>query len=169
LSRLLASQRARGRSRPAAKKGVSLVGGRAIEGWESIGRVLEVDQTPIGKTPRSCPATYIGIWDEVRRVFAQVPEARLRGYDASRFSFNVAAGRCPACEGQGIKRIEMSFLPDVRVPCERCNGARFNPETLAVEFKGRNIGQVLAMTAEEALVLFAAQPKISHALQLLCD
>src|SRR5690606_17405291 len=169
LSRLLASQRARGRSRPAAKKGVSLVGGRAIEGWESIGRVLEVDQTPIGKTPRSCPATYVGVWDEVRRVFAETTEARLRGYDASRFSFNVAAGRCPACEGQGMKRIEMSFLPDVRVACERCNGARFDGETLAVEYKGKNVGQVLAMTVEEAVELFAAHPKIRHPLQLLCD
>ncbi|HEY8519900.1 MAG TPA: excinuclease ABC subunit UvrA [Gammaproteobacteria bacterium] len=150
-------------------KAAPTTGCRAIEGWEWIGRVLEVDQTPIGKTPRSCPATYIGIWDDVRRLFAETTEARLRGYDASRFSFNVASGRCPACEGQGLKRIEMSFLPDVRVACERCGGARFNAETLAIEYKGRNIGQVLDMTAEEAAEFFAAHPRIRHALRLLCD
>jgi excinuclease ABC subunit A len=140
-----------------------------LEGWQHVGRVLEVDQTPIGKTPRSCPATYVGIWDEVRKLFAQTTEARLRGYDASRFSFNAGAGRCEGCEGQGLKRIEMSFLPDVRVACERCGGKRFNAETLAVEYRGKSAGDVLAMTVEEAVAFFAAQPKIHHSLTLLRD
>ncbi|HVS24217.1 MAG TPA: excinuclease ABC subunit A, partial [Gammaproteobacteria bacterium] len=141
----------------------------AIEGWQEIGRVLEVDQTPIGKTPRSCPATYVGIWDDVRRLFTDTTEARIRGYESSRFSFNVSGGRCEGCEGQGLKKIEMSFLPDVRVSCERCGGARFNAETLAVEYKGKSIGDVLAMTVDEAVAFFAAHPKISHTLGLLRD
>ena len=141
----------------------------ALKGWQGLGRVLEVDQTPIGKTPRSCPATYVGIFDEVRKLFAQTTEARLRGYDASRFSFNAGSGRCEGCEGQGLKRIEMSFLPDVRVPCERCGGKRFNAETLAVEFRGKSVGDVLAMTVDEAVAFFAAQPKIHHPLTLLRD
>jgi excinuclease ABC subunit A len=153
-----------------ARRGkAKLLGCKSISGWQPLGRVLEVDQTPIGKTPRSCPATYVGIWDDVRRLFADVPEARLRGYDASRFSFNVAGGRCESCEGQGSKKIEMSFLPDVRVPCERCGGARFNSETLAIEWKGKNIGDIVAMTVEEAAALFAAQPRIRHTLELLRD
>jgi excinuclease ABC subunit A len=145
-------------------------GGRALPklaGAEHIGRALEVDQTPIGKTPRSCPATYVGFWDEIRRLFASVPEAKMRGYTASRFSFNVAEGRCPECEGQGLKRIEMSFLPDVTVHCEACGGKRFNPETLAVTWKGKNIGEVLAMNVEEAVEFFAAQPQIHRGLKLL--
>jgi len=141
----------------------------SIEGWQSIGRVLEVDQTPIGKTPRSCPATYVGIWDPVRKLFTDTTEARIRGYDASRFSFNVSGGRCEGCEGQGLKKIEMSFLPDVRVECDRCGGARFNRETLGVEYKSKSIGDVLAMTVDEAVAFFAAHPKINHTLELLRD
>jgi excinuclease ABC subunit A len=142
---------------------------KSLKGWQGIGRVLEVDQTPIGKTPRSCPATYVGIFDEIRKLFAQTTEARLRGYDASRFSFNASGGRCEGCEGQGLKKIEMSFLPDVRVDCERCGGKRFNLETLAVQFRGKSIGDVLMMTVDEAVAFFAAQPKIHHPLTLLRD
>ena len=134
----------------------------AIRGWQSISRVLEVDQTPIGKTPRSCPATYIGFWDSIRRLYAETTEARMRGFTASRFSFNTAGGRCEACEGQGMQRIEMSFLPDVQVLCDVCNGRRFNPETLSILFKGKSIGDVLAMSVEEAEVFFAAQRSIYH-------
>ncbi|MDP3346437.1 MAG: excinuclease ABC subunit UvrA [Hydrogenophaga sp.] len=138
-------------------------------GAEVVDRVLEVDQTPIGKTPRSCPATYIGFWDTVRKLFADTLEAKARGYGPGRFSFNTGEGRCPGCEGQGMRTIEMSFLPDVKVPCEVCHGARFNPETLAVTWKGKSIGDVLQMEVDEAVGFFAAMPAISHPLQLLKD
>jgi excinuclease ABC subunit A len=166
LARLVGAARVGATRRGKAPK---LANVRSIEGWQTIGRVLEVDQTPIGKTPRSCPATYVGIWDHVRKLFTDTTEARIRGYDASRFSFNVSGGRCEGCEGQGLKKIEMSFLPDVRVSCDRCNGARFNNETLGVEYRGKNIGDVLAMTVDEAVVFFAAHPKINHPLALLRD
>ncbi|MGE0349618.1 excinuclease ABC subunit UvrA [Hydrogenophaga sp.] len=138
-------------------------------GSEPVDRVLEVDQTPIGKTPRSCPATYIGFWDTVRKLFADTLEAKARGYGPGRFSFNTGEGRCPACEGQGMRTIEMSFLPDVKVPCEVCHGARFNPETLAVTWKGKSIGDVLQMEVDEAVDFFASMPNIAHPLQLLKD
>ena len=138
-------------------------------GSEVVDRVLEVDQTPIGKTPRSCPATYIGFWDTVRKLFADTLEAKARGYGPGRFSFNTGEGRCPGCEGQGLRTIEMSFLPDVKVPCEVCHGARFNPETLAVTWKGKSIGDVLQMEVDEAVEFFASMPSISHPLQLLKD
>ena len=144
-------------------------GCEGIDGWQSIGRVLEVDQTPIGKTPRSCPATYIGFWDAIRKLFADTLEARARGYAASRFSFNTGEGRCPACEGQGMRTIEMSFLPDVKVPCHVCHGQRFNPETLAVTWRGKHIGDVLTMEVDEAVEFFATHRAIAHPLQLLRD
>jgi excinuclease ABC subunit A len=152
-----------------AGKAPPLVGCTGLSGFESIDRVLEVDQTPIGKTPRSCPATYIGFWDTVRKLFADTLEAKARGYGPGRFSFNTGEGRCPGCEGQGLRTIEMSFLPDVKVPCEVCKGARFNPETLAVTWKGKSIGDVLQMEVDEAVEFFAAMPAISHPLQLLKD
>jgi len=145
------------------------IGCTTIEGIEAVSRVLEVDQTPIGKTPRSCPATYIGFWDAIRRLFAESTEARVRGYEASRFSFNTGAGRCPACEGQGVQTIEMSFLPDVKVLCDACNGQRFNRETLQVLLRGKSVGEVLGMSVDEALVFFEAHRSIAHPLQLLQD
>jgi excinuclease ABC subunit A len=148
---------------------VEPVGCKEISGWEELERVLEVDQAPIGKTPRSCPATYVGFWDAIRRLYAETSEARMRGYAASRFSFNTAGGRCAECEGQGQKKIEMSFLPDVKVACEACNGARFNAETLAVTWRGKSIGDVLAMNVDQAVEFFAAHRSIHHALMLLQD
>ena len=144
-------------------------GCESIVGWDSIDRVLEVDQTPIGKTPRSCPATYIGVWDAIRKLFAQTLEARARGYSASRFSYNTGDGRCPACEGQGVRTIGMSFLPDVKVPCDVCHGQRFNPETLAVTWRGKNIGEVLTMEIDEAVEFFGAISSIAYPLQLMKD
>ncbi|KQP14240.1 excinuclease ABC subunit UvrA [Pseudorhodoferax sp. Leaf267] len=152
-----------------AKFGPAWTGCDKVEGHESIDRVLEVDQTPIGKTPRSCPATYIGFWDTIRKLFAETLEAKARGYAPGRFSFNTGEGRCPTCEGQGIRTIAMSFLPDVKVPCESCHGARFNPETLAVSWRGKSIGDVLQMEVDEAVDFFASMPNIAHPLQLLKD
>jgi len=150
-------------------KAPPLVGCTGLQGFETIDRVLEVDQTPIGKTPRSCPATYIGFWDTIRKLFAETLEAKARGYAAGRFSFNTGEGRCPGCEGAGVRTIEMSFLPDVKVPCETCHGARFNPETLAVTWRGKSIGDVLQMEVDEAVEFFASMPSIAHPLQLLKD
>ncbi len=145
------------------------IGCRGVEGWQPIDRVLEVDQTPIGKTPRSCPATYIGFWDAIRKLFTETLEAKARGYAASRFSFNTGDGRCPGCEGQGMRTIEMSFLPDVKVPCDQCHGARFNAETLAVSWRGKSVGDLLRMEVDEAVEFFASMPSIGHPLQLLKD
>jgi excinuclease ABC subunit A len=166
LKRLLARPSRAGRT---PKSDVVLDGCDAITGWQQISRVLEVDQTPIGKTPRSCPATYIGFWDSIRRLYADTTEARMRGFTASRFSFNTAGGRCEACEGQGMQRIEMSFLPDVQVLCDVCGGKRFNPQTLTILFKGKSIGDVLQMSVDDALEFFAAQRSIHHPVSLLAD
>ncbi|MCO6412535.1 MAG: excinuclease ABC subunit UvrA [Thiogranum sp.] len=161
----------RGRGNKPSKKApqAQTAGCREIAGSEHLQRVLEVDQTPIGKTPRSCPATYVGVWDDIRKLFAATTEARMRGYGPGRFSFNVKGGRCEACEGQGIRKIEMSFLPDVKVSCEVCNGARFNPETLGVLYKDKSVGDVLNMNVRDAVVFFHAHTKIHRALQLLED
>jgi excinuclease ABC subunit A len=140
-----------------------------IDGWQSIDSILQVDQTPIGKTPRSCPASYVGIWDTIRKLFADTIDARLRGYQPGRFSFNVSGGRCETCSGNGMQKIEMNFLPDVRVDCEACGGWRFNPETLSVQYKGKHIGEVLAMDIDEAVLFFESVPSIYHSLCLLQD
>ncbi len=158
-----------GRDKRTKIKAIDLIGCRALRGVEYVDRVLEVDQTPIGKTPRSCPATYIGFWDEIRRIYAESTEARIRGYTASRFSFNTAGGRCEGCEGQGMKTIEMSFLPDVKVPCDECNGRRFNSETLSVTWREKNIGEVLAMNVDDAVDFFRSHPRVYHCLKLLQD
>ncbi|MES2877847.1 MAG: excinuclease ABC subunit UvrA [Pseudomonadota bacterium] len=158
-----------GRDALAAGEEIPWTGCASVTGYETIDRVLEVDQTPIGKTPRSCPATYIGFWDIIRKLFADTLEAKARGYAANRFSFNTGEGRCASCEGQGIRTVAMSFLPDVKVLCETCKGTRFNPETLAVTWRGKNIGDVLQMEVDEAVEFFAAMPNIAHPVQLLKD
>jgi len=160
--------RRRGQAQP-EEVDQALVGCKGIQGWQQVGRVLEVDQTPIGKTPRSCPATYVGFWDAIRKLFADTFDARTRGWNASRFSFNTGAGRCPVCDGAGQTTVEMSFLPDVKTPCEGCGGARFNPETLSVRWKDRTVAEVLAMPVDEAVEFFSAHPAIAHPLQLLQD
>lgn len=140
-----------------------------IDGLEHVKKVVDVDQTPIGRTPRSNPATYTGVFTDIRALFAQLPESQLRGYKQGRFSFNVRGGRCEGCEGAGVKRIEMSFLPDVYVPCDVCGGKRYNRETLEVRYKGKSIADVLDMTVEEARELFSEYPRIQHYLQTLFD
>ncbi|HET6746143.1 MAG TPA: excinuclease ABC subunit UvrA [Candidatus Limnocylindria bacterium] len=142
---------------------------RAIEGIDLIDKVIEIDQSPIGRTPRSNPATYTGLWGPLRELLAAVPEARLRGYRPGRFSFNVKGGRCEACEGAGIVQIEMHFLPDVYVQCEVCKGKRYNRETLEIHYKGRNVAEILEMTVDEALEFFSAVPSIRTKLQTLHD
>ena len=141
----------------------------SIAGTDPIERAIEIDQSPIGRTPRSVPATYIGVWDELRRMLAGIPEARARGYTASRFSFNVKGGRCDECEGQGALSVEMSFLPQVLVPCESCHGARFNQETRSVELHGLDAGRILGLDVADAAELFAAVPKVARPLSLLTD
>ncbi|HEX2955629.1 MAG TPA: excinuclease ABC subunit UvrA [Chitinispirillaceae bacterium] len=140
-----------------------------IDGWEKVTRVLEVDQSPIGKTSRSCPATYTGIMDPIRRIFAGLPESSIRGYNANRYSFNTGNGRCPECEGHGVKKIEMNFLPDVTVTCEACGGTRFTTETRAVKYKDASISDVLNMNIDEAATFFSAHRSIAKVLNMLKD
>ena len=142
---------------------------RKLTGWEQVDKVIDIDQSPIGRTPRSNPATYTGVFDHVRKLFAQVPEARIRGFQPGRFSFNVRGGRCENCAGDGQIKIEMHFLPDVYVTCEVCKGRRYNRETLEVKYKGRSISDVLEMSVEEALAFFQNIPPIARHMQVLFD
>jgi excinuclease ABC subunit A len=140
-----------------------------IEGLDYIDRVIEIDQSPIGRTPRSNPATYTGLFAPIRELFAAVPESRARGYEAGRFSFNVKGGRCEACQGDGVIKVEMHFLADVYVPCDVCKGKRYNRETLEIRFKGKNIQEILDLTVEDALPFFSAVPTVQPKLQTLLD
>ena len=142
---------------------------KKIEGIENIDKVIDITQDPIGRTPRSNPATYVGVFDDIRDVFSEMKESKIRGYTKSRFSFNVKGGRCEACWGDGVKKIEMHFLPDVYVPCDLCKGTRYNSETLEVKFKGKNISEVLDMRVSEAIEFFESVPKIKNKLQILSD
>jgi len=142
---------------------------KTVDGIGYLDKVIDMDQSPIGRTPRSNPATYTGVFDHIRKLFAQTPEAKIRGYLPGRFSFNVSGGRCEACAGDGTIKIEMHFLPDVYVPCEVCKGARYNRDTLDITFKGKNIAEVLDMPCEEALTFFANQPVISRHMQTMVD
>lgn len=142
---------------------------KSIEGLEFLDKVINIDQSPIGRTPRSNPATYTGVFTDIRTLFAQTQDAKIRGFTSSRFSFNVKGGRCEACQGDGIVKIEMHFLADVYVPCEICKGARYNHETLEVKYKGKSIYDVLEMTVEEGLEFFRNMPKIARKLQTLYD
>ena len=141
----------------------------SIEGLEHLDKVIDIDQSPIGRTPRSNPATYTNAFTGIRDLFAQVPEAKIRGYQPGRFSFNVKGGRCEACKGEGIVKIEMNFLPDVYVPCEVCKGKRYNREALEIHYKGKNIADVLDMTVEEAMSFFANVPSIFNKMKTLND
>ncbi|MCA9866513.1 MAG: ATP-binding cassette domain-containing protein, partial [Anaerolineales bacterium] len=140
-----------------------------IRGLEHLDKVIEIDQSPIGRTPRSNPATYTNLFNQIRDLFSNMPESKLRGYQPGRFSFNVKGGRCEACQGQGQNRIEMQFLPDIYVPCDICKGARYNRETLQVQYKGLNIAEVLDLTVDEALEFFANIPPIRRKLQTMAD
>ena len=140
-----------------------------ITGSENLEKVIDIDQSPIGRTPRSNPATYTSVFDDIRALFAQTNAAKMRGYGKGRFSFNVKGGRCEACHGDGIIKIEMNFLPDVYVPCEVCHGSRYNSETLEIQYKDKNIAQVLDMTVDEALEFFKAIPRINRKLQTIVD
>jgi excinuclease ABC subunit A len=142
---------------------------RTVEGIDAIDKVIDMDQSPIGRTPRSNPATYTGVFDSIRKLFAAAPESKVRGYQPGRFSFNVTGGRCEACSGDGTIKIEMHFLPDVYVPCEVCKGARYNRDTLEITFKGKNIAEVLNMPVSEALDFFSNQPSIARYMQTLVD
>ena len=142
---------------------------KKIDGIENIDKVIDITQDPIGRTPRSNPATYVGVFDDIRDVFSEMKESKIRGYTKSRFSFNVKGGRCEACWGDGVKKIEMHFLPDVYVPCDLCKGTRYNSETLEVKFKGKNISEVLDMRVSEAIDFFESVPKIKNKLQILSD
>lgn len=161
LKRALAQKLTRNSEKPGKYKKIS--------GFDSLEKVIDIDQSPIGRTPRSNPATYTGVFDDVRALFAQTNEAKMRGYSKGRFSFNVKGGRCEACKGDGIIKIAMNFLPDVYVPCEVCHGTRFNSETLEIEYKGKNISEILDMTVEEALAFFEPIPKIKRKLQTIMD
>ena len=132
-------------------------------------KIVAISQNPIGRTPRSNPATYTGVFDDIRTLFTTTKEAKMYGFEKNRFSFNVKGGRCEACRGDGVKKIEMHFLPDVYVPCEVCHGTRYNQETLNIKYKGKNIAEVLDMRVSEALKFFENVPKISHKLQVLED
>jgi excinuclease ABC subunit A len=161
LYRALAQKLHRARERPGEHD--------RIEGIERIDKVIAIDQSPIGRTPRSNPATYTGLFTPIRELYAELPESKMRGYDQGRFSFNVPGGRCEACGGDGLIKIEMHFLPDVYVPCEECKGKRYNRETLEIYYKGKTIADVLDMTVEEALEFFRNVPKVRRKLKTLHD
>ena len=157
----LAAEKNRVKVRPGRSDG--------IEGLEYVDKVICIDQSPIGRTPRSNPATYTGVFNDIRDIFASTPDAKARGFGQSRFSFNVKGGRCEACSGDGLVKIEMHFLPDVFVPCEVCKGKRYNRETLEVKYKGKSISDVLDMTVEEAYTFFENQPKVRRKIETLLD
>ena len=161
LYKAVAAEMYKAKDRPGKHKGVT--------GIQNIDKIIDIDQKPIGRTPRSNPATYTGVFTHIRDLFAQLPEAKIRGYGKGRFSFNVKGGRCEACKGDGIKKIEMLFLPDVYVPCEVCKGKRYNRETLEVKYKGKSIFDVLDMNVSEALEFFKNHPTIRRQLQTLED
>ena len=161
LKKALAREVGRSKAKPGLHKSVT--------GYENIEKIIDIDQSPIGRTPRSNPATYTSVFDDIRDLFAKTSEAKMRGYQKGRFSFNVKGGRCEACKGDGIIKIEMHFLPDVYVPCEVCHGTRYNSETLEVRYKGKNIAEVLEMTIEDAVEFFENVPKIARKLQTIID